>query len=302
MKPVSNWLGDDWERFCLLLIRQRYGADQVQVVPARHRGDLGIEAFTFSGCAFQCYAVQEPVPVKERYEKQRDKLTRDLAKLEANKDDFLRLLGDVKINKYIFLVPSFDSYELIQHASDKAIEYRAKNLPQLDTSFRIVVLDEEAYADVREQVLERPKRLIDIEVSTESEVRVWIEANEHLVGTVDSKLRGLVLDNPHRERVLEGLITQYISGENALDIMRRKYPDNWELTSRYRSHKEQLLVLEYPMDALEFGNLAQMAKEIDAELGRDVPALDGVLRSVIAWASIADWIIRCPLRFPKVVV
>ncbi|TQS07419.1 hypothetical protein [Microbispora hainanensis] len=239
------------------------------------------------------------MPVKDRYEKQRDKLTRDLAKLEDRQEKFLRLLGHVRIKTYVFFVPFFDSYELIQHASDKTQEYRDKHLPHLDPDFHIVVLDEDAYADTREQVLQQPRALIDVEISSPEQVRAWIEANEELVATADTKLRDLVADEPRRLKVIEGLIGQYVNGENALERMRSKYPENWEFTSRYRNHKEQLLVLEYPSDSVEFGNLAQIAKEIDAELGRDVPALDGRLRTVIAWASIADWLMRCPLSFPS---
>ncbi|MFF7525097.1 hypothetical protein [Streptomyces pseudovenezuelae] len=300
MRAVANWLGEDWEEWCLMLIRRRHGADQVQVVPARHRGDLGIEAFTHDGCAFQCYAAQEPITVLERYKKQRDKLTRDLAKLEYRQEKFLRLLGNVRIDRYLFMVPFFDSYELVQHASDKAQEYRAKNLPHLHETFRIIVVDEDAYADVREEILQRPRTLVEVEDKTNDDVKTWIAANEKAVRTADGKLRSLVANDPQRLSVLESLIMQYIKGENALDAMRRKYPDNWELTTRYKNNKEQLLILQYPSDSLEFGSLAHIAKEIESELARDVPALDAPLRSALSWAAIADWIMRCPLSFPSV--
>ncbi|MGY1499792.1 hypothetical protein ACW4TU_24980 [Streptomyces sp. QTS52] len=300
MRTVASWLGEDWEEWCLMLIRRRHGADQVQVVPARHRGDLGIEAFTHDGCAFQCYAAQEPISVLERYKKQRDKLTRDLAKLEYRQEKFLRLLGNVRIDRYLFMVPFFDSYELVQHASDKAQEYRDKNLPHLHETFRIVVVDEDAYADVREEILQRPRALVEVEDKTNDDVKTWIAANEQAVRTADGKLRSLIANDPQRVSVLESLIMQYIKGENALDVMRRKYPDNWELTTRYKNNKEQLLILQYPSDSLEFGSLAHIAKEIESELARDVPALDAPLRSALSWAAIADWIMRCPLSFPSV--
>ena len=85
METVRLWQGDEWEKWCLQLIQMAFGSDKVQPVPARHKGDLGIEAFTHDGHALQCYAVQEPVSTKERYEKQRDKLTTDLGKLRAER-------------------------------------------------------------------------------------------------------------------------------------------------------------------------------------------------------------------------
>ncbi|MEU5234666.1 hypothetical protein AB0G82_36285 [Streptomyces anulatus] len=272
----------------------------MQVVPARHRGDLGIEAFTYDGCAFQCYAAQEPIPVKERYEKQRNKLTTDLAKLEERQEKFVTLLGNVKIKRYMFMVPYFDSHELVQHASTKASEYRAKSLPHLDATFQIVVVDEDAYADVREEVLLKPRPLIEVQDHSPEEVAAWISANSRAVTTAERKLQRLIQDDPRRIQAIEGLIMQYIKGENALAHMRRKYPDNWERTTRYRNHKEQLLIFEYPSTDIGFNSLAKIAKEIEHELKEDVPALDSRLRNAIAWASIADWIMRCPLDFPSV--
>ncbi|NEA27996.1 hypothetical protein [Actinomadura bangladeshensis] len=300
MQAISNWDGDEWENWCILLIRRRYGADQVQVVPAKHRGDLGIEAFTFDGCAFQCYAAQEPTTVKDRYEKQRDKLTRDLTKLVDRQDKFLQLLGSVRINRYIFMVPFFDSHELVQHASGKTEEFRAKHLPHLTEDFHIVVIDEDAYADVREEVIRRPQPLVVVQDHSQDEVSAWIEANSQAVETADRKLRGVIEHNPTRIKAIEGLITQYIKGENALSAMRDKFPDSWENTTRYRNHKEQLLIFQYPSMDISFNSLAIIAKEIETDLGQEIPALDSMLRSALSWATIADWIMRCPLDFPSV--
>ncbi|MGW7138822.1 hypothetical protein [Streptomyces xanthophaeus] len=272
------------------------------MVPAKHRGDLGIEAYTYSGCAFQCYAAQEPIPVKDRYEKQRDKLTRDLGKLASRKEQFARLLGDTRIERYMFMVPFFDSHELVQHAAEKSREFRNLQLPYLHEDFQVVVVDEDAYADVREEVLKRPRPLIEVGDHTLEEVAAWIQANGPVVSIAENKLRGILAESPRRMQVIEGLVMQYIKGENALGEMRRRYPDNWELTTRYRNHKEQLLIFEYPSDSIAFNSLSAIAKEIAEELEGEVPALaaDPRLRSALAWSSIAGWIMRCPLSFPSV--
>src|SRR5215204_4061018 len=169
----SSWTGDDWEAYCLLLIQRRYGADEVQRVPAKHGGDLGIEAFTFSGLAFQCYAAEEPLSTRERYEKQRDKLTVDLAKLEKKQSELRALLGPVLIRRYIFMVPLFNSGKLIQHCTAKAAEYRAKRLPHLDPDFRIVVVTEDDYAETVREVLAQPRELVAVEAADEYSVQRW---------------------------------------------------------------------------------------------------------------------------------
>ncbi|MFF1739448.1 AbiJ-related protein [Streptomyces mirabilis] len=142
MRAVTNLGGDEWEERCILLIQRRYDAGQVQVVAAKNRGDLGIDAFTYGGFAFTCHAAQEPVTVRGRYEKQRAKLTTEVAKLVDRQDAFLQLLGNVKIRRYVFMVPFFDSHELVLHASIKAAECRGLNLPYLDSDFQIVIVDQ----------------------------------------------------------------------------------------------------------------------------------------------------------------
>ncbi|HIJ55017.1 MAG TPA: hypothetical protein HPQ03_02720 [Deltaproteobacteria bacterium] len=68
--------GDAWEKYCQKLLKLKY--NDYQEVPARYAGDLGVEGFTHTGIAFQCYC-QDGEPISdELYEKQRDKVTKDI--------------------------------------------------------------------------------------------------------------------------------------------------------------------------------------------------------------------------------
>ena len=58
------WHGRDWEEYCISLLQKRYSAKNthaLQLVPARHQGDLGLEAFSHDGFGYQCYAAEEPL-------------------------------------------------------------------------------------------------------------------------------------------------------------------------------------------------------------------------------------------------
>lgn len=299
---AREWLGEDWEDYCLLLFRRFYGADQVQEVPARHGGDLGIEAFTFSGRAFQCYAAQEPLSTAERYEKQRDKLTTDLTKLETRQVELVKLLGQVKIKTYIFMVPLHDSYKIVQHATAKSIEFRQKNLAHLDTEFEIVVLTDDAYATQRSEIQESPVTLVDIEDSMPEEVNSWTQGNQQLVTNMRSKLAKLPFPQASfQENYLDQLVTQFLDGSNALAKLRDKYPDQWQFTERCMRRKEQRLLLDYPpTTATQIGVVKQIADDLICALENAAPALDRELAETISWSSIADWLMRCPLDFPAV--
>lgn len=91
-----DWDGNDWEKHCLSLLRMRYRAPgQFEIVPALDEGDLGIEGFSHDGCAYQCYATMGPLPLRVRYERQRDKLTEDVEKLDTNRAELIGILGGV---------------------------------------------------------------------------------------------------------------------------------------------------------------------------------------------------------------
>ncbi|MFB6690597.1 hypothetical protein ACFCX3_08725 [Streptomyces virginiae] len=295
---THQYSGDEWEQYCLLLARRHYGADQVQEVPARHGGDLGIEAFTFCGRAFQCYAPVEPLSTNERYEKQRDKLSTDLRKLETKQKELGSLLGNVRIDQYIFLVPIFDSAKLVQHASAKAEEMRALNLPHLGQDFSITVAMDSMFARERSEVLERPAALVDMVQTSLEDVDVWISGNSELTAKALEKLSRIQLSAAQRESYLEQLVNQFLDSENALLRLREKYPDQWEAVMDARKRKERKLVLEYPPGstntAMDVNGIVRSLKE---DLSRQVPALDDPFVDAMSWGSVADWLMRCPLDF-----
>ncbi|MDP9231249.1 MAG: hypothetical protein M3O73_00605 [Actinomycetota bacterium] len=104
------------------LLAIRYG-DELQLMETRS-GDLGLEAFTRdTGLGFQCHAPLEPLSSKERYEKHRDKLTRDLGKLETNEETLLVIFGSTKLNRYVFMVPLFEP-RLLEHCGKRWLPQR----------------------------------------------------------------------------------------------------------------------------------------------------------------------------------
>lgn len=296
MQSAPCWDGHEWEKYCLLLIRRHYGADQVQEVPAGHGGDLGIEAFSYDGTAFQCYAAEEPLNTADRYKSQRDKLTTDLSKLIKNKDELATLLGRVQIKRYIFMVPHHDSARLVQHASRKAEECRDRGLAFLSPDFEIVVLTDKAYAQARNEVLERVKSLVAIQHAEPEEITRWVDDNRGLVQAADAKLGRLPLSTAAERSYLDQLIRTYVDASNAVDRLRNEYPDQWEDIARCRTHKETVLCLEYPPSTLsQPTSIKDVATEFQAELQQKVPAMDHELGRLLSWASVADWLMRCPL-------
>ncbi|CAH0178245.1 hypothetical protein [Plantibacter cousiniae (nom. nud.)] len=285
----------------MLLLQQRYSIKEphsLQLVPDTHQGDLGLEAFSHSGHAYQCYAAKEPLSVAACFEKQRDKLTRDLAKLKAKSVELHAMLGVVQIRRYIFLVHRHDSRHLITHAQIKAAEVLSWELPFIDPTFAIVVETLKDYALEQEAVHAIPAPLVQIVPVAEEIKESWSAKNDALVKTAESKLGAIIAGKVSREKTLSVLLGQYLDGENALENLRVSSPDAYRIAVQTRSIKEGLLVLEHPPsnDAVQ-ANLVTVAHELRDDLERANALLDRATAEKLAWAAVCDWLMRCPLDF-----
>lgn len=295
-----EWNGNEWQDYCLSLLRVRYANHQLVEIPDRHGGDLGIEAFTHDGVAFQCYAAQEPLSVKDLWEHQRDKLTTDLGKLKKNRVDFVQILGLTKISTYVFMVHRHESRQLVAHAQKKAAEVRGWGLPFIDPNFSITVETDEAYNKERDAVCAIPQQLINLEEVDESHKDDWRTNNLALFHDARRKLKNLNSTGTALESQLNALLDQYLRSENGLESLRARFPENWNRVSKVKSSKENILVLEYAHDRNPgFANIKAIAQELTAEIIRNVPTVDEDLARTFAWGAVADWLFRCPLDFEE---
>ena len=144
--PYGPFDGNSWERLCQQVFKKKFAADGYQHIPATP-GDFGLEGFTTTtGCGFQCYCPNELYGDKELHEKQRNKITTDLKKLQANESDLKKLLGATKLRRWYLVTPTIARNELVKHARTKEVEVREWNLSILAPDFEVLVHDGENYA------------------------------------------------------------------------------------------------------------------------------------------------------------
>lgn len=299
----AAWQGRDWQNYCVLLLQKRYAAHNshsLQLVPDRHQGDLGLEAFSHDGFVYQCYAAEEPLTVAGCYEKQRDKLTTDLKKLRDREKEVASLLGSIVVHRYVFMVHRHDSRMLISHAHSKAADVRSWDLSFVDKDFSIVVETDDDYASEREAVHALPKEIIESTKPTEADQAAWGTDNVDLHGTVLKKLDRVTKSNSTRDQVMAALISQYLQGENALERLKHVVPETHRGLLAAKAHREELLVLEHPPETNgSHGALAVIARELADSLQSDFPTLTKKLAETLAWSAVADWLMRCPLDFEE---
>ena len=148
----GDFTGVEWQNFFLEILAYMHGLDEFERVPDSYGGDFGIEAFTFAGAVYQCYADQASNTKKARYQKQRNKLTEDIRKFCENAQGIQALLGAQKVRRWHFVVPRLEHKDLLKHARAKTQEVRSRNLPHVANDFEIVILDRQKLAPWERQL------------------------------------------------------------------------------------------------------------------------------------------------------
>jgi hypothetical protein len=295
-----DWDGTAWQDYCIELLRIRYSNHDLVEVPDRHNGDLGLEAFTHNGVAFQCYAAKEPLGVRDLYEHQRDKLTTDLGKLKKNKGDLSKLLQGVSVHRYVYLVHRNDSKELVTHAQTKASEVRQWELPFVRADFAITIETDDHYAAERDSLKAIPTHLVEPTPVDDETLLAWGSDNPGLLEEARRKIGTLGYKGGALDTYLDSLSYQFLLGENGLADLRAKFPTSWASVSQLKSDKERMLALEYPPGFTNsVMDVKAIAQDVAAELQRDIPTVSARLATTLAWSMVADWILRCPLDFEE---
>ncbi len=298
------WSGDDWQAYCDGLFREKHGSTGYVRVPDRDRGDLGMEGYSIDGAAtvYQCYAT-EAVDVGKRYEKQRDKITKDLGKLVANKDRVADLLGAHIMKFWVLMVPLHDSKELVMHARAKDQEIREKDLPFLDDDFTVLIWTDEDFAKERVALdhagvatIPPPKALTEADVS--ESVAAMKDAARSKVEAMSAKLgrAGVAIDVAElRERLLR----QIVEADNIREHLRREFPSTSERVLTELGIEERAIIEERDFNQLHADSVVAVRRRFNDRLTAAVPAIGADQASRMAHGAVGRWLLECPLDFPE---
>jgi hypothetical protein len=298
---IKSWGDKEWERHVKALCRLRHGPGNFKDVPDDHCGDFGLEGFSTDGFAYQAYAAKEPVSVAALFERQRTKMNDDLHKFAKNAADISAMLGPIKIRRWSLIVPRNNSAKLVQHATKKAQEICALQLPYVDPKvFDVIVETEDDFAVERQKLIAVGLGLIGIQLEpiATGQIEEWASANDTLVSSADAKIAkiGSANTTEKQRRLRNEFIKSYIAGRNALNQLKADYPEFWEKAVQVKSDREDQLTLDMalndasPKETIrsEIGSMAQRFKAC-------VPGIDDQTADLFAREAISDWLLRCPL-------
>ena len=294
---IDIWSGEEWESHVLYLLQAQHGAHNVQKVPAKHLGDCGLDYLCLhENLVYQCYAVEEPVGIAVRADKQKSKITTDINKFCSTTGGAAKMLSGQKIKRWILAVPTLDSKSVVEHATKKAVEVRAKKLSYVDDDFQIVILDREAFdAETWNHRMLLRKRLRPVVAEpTDDEVAAVSDGDQKLADNLRTKMSKRVADPGELEDAVDDLLRVFVESENAKVALRSMAPDAYESV---------VLLISQRLRRLKLGSRISGADPLDAEIDglkeailAAVPNLDPGTADTIALGAVSDWLMRCPLR------
>lgn len=298
--------GDKWERICQICFKQKY-EEQVYLEIKATPGDFGIEGFTRTGKAFQCYCPDEHYTKEELYDKQRDKITHDLGKLKTFETQLKRRLGDTLIKNWYFVTPEYSRNEIIAHCTKKRDEVRALNLSIIDNAnFEVIPTDIDFLTPYITTALGVTNHKIDIspaEAISEEEKLKWKGKEISLVEHAQRKHALRFTQNANNvdkkvDDLTEQSVKHFLNGNIILKRWENDYPEDFEKFIKIKSQFEEKVIEEcmFPTD-----NNNDRLKEIKANLFSKIkesfPFLEETMVTNLCNQVMADWIMRCPIDF-----
>lgn len=266
-------------------------------------GDYGVEGFTLSnGIAFQCYCPEGNYSNSELYEKQRDKITKDLGKLKTYKKEIAARIGGLKIQEWHFVTPVISKNDLHVHVRNKEVEVRGWGLDILSPDFSVQIRDGDFYHVEINQV-----RMVDGEAicfeSDLAELPMEIGPSEEYETNLQRKSEARITNVPNRETRVASLYYATLQTYLQYNTLLKQI----ESTSPTVFFKLAAIINEYEITVEEqkltwVGTPQELVDEVREKLSSKIsnqlsPHITVTQADKIARHVVARWLAVCQLDF-----
>jgi len=298
---VYQWGPDDWEEFSHSLLQSRHGVLNVHKVPANHSGDLGIDYYCLTELViYQCYAPEEPLDISVRADRQKNKMTTDLAKLIKGAAEVSKLLLGQKLRSWVLLVPNHDSKDLNLHCAKKTSDLRKQGLSLLDDNFEVCIQDQTHFPGraVQDAIAGLTNLSLSVASPSKEELKNWEAGSADLVANPTVKL-GKRASGQELGGAVEHGIEAFLRGNGLLDALRNNAPDMHEKVAAAIQVRARTLTFAGPQGGtLPSSILNTEIISLTQAIKAAAPTLSDDNAQEIALGTISEWIMRCPLDFP----
>ena len=299
LSPDKIWIPEEWESHANKLLRERYTSANYIPIPDQHNGDGGIEGFSMDGNAYQMYCPENAMTLDKLYEDQRRKMTNDVRKFIDNKKIMKGFFGDLKIKRWILVVPNHKTKNIIAHATQKTREVIDANLGYVDNSnFRVLVWDRNEFKSEETSLLAAglaTLKLKPIDVP-EPEIESFREKATEFSENMTRKLGKLNDNHKVIENGQKNLTKSAIISQNMISTLKEDYAEIYEQITSTTSRRAKQLDIEALDASPETQSLSYQIKKLQEQLGNNSKLHDDNLEE-ISKGVVADWLMNCTLDF-----
>jgi hypothetical protein len=289
-----------WENYCKDILRRFYGPSDMKDIPDAYAGDFGIECYSFSGHAFQCYIPEEILDKGKITKALKVKIMKDIRKLTVtNIGKFEKLFAGMSINRWILMTPNnFDS-EMALYCSAKSVKVRKLGLGYISDDFQIVVQTEDDYkSEVRSLQKEEYQLSLDYKQICTNDAQSWLGENQEFLKHLDRKVPK-VTNSENVESTKNFLVQKFLEYQNLLDFLMGEFPDIHReiigIVDNRRSYLESRFLTD--ADKLPGEVIKSEIKSLREDVKGSVETIKNSDLELIEWGVVSDWLIRCPLDF-----
>ncbi|MBG9756084.1 hypothetical protein J2B92_12440 [Lysinibacillus sphaericus] len=309
----SSLDGNFWEELIVKCYRMRYQGQHFTPIPANYKGDGGIEGFTKSGIAIQCYCPEDLNSSNQvLYDKLRDKMTKDINKfIDIDYAKRLKKMGLPIIKEWHFVTPIIKDNRIINHAASKikeVLEARNSNPTEFEyisESFDIVLKVAEDFNVELSRIMRLNVTDLKINLVFDQQQRPdWHKCGSIKIKNVERKLLaiqpGLVNDGETLNQLLDMYMTFYMLGIEQLDRLKDSFPDIrkdiLELTAAYKS--EVTIKTLFNTDKTLNSNLfIELGNNFEEKLRSDFNFLTSATIMNLKNNIVASWLADCSMEF-----
>jgi len=293
------WSPDDWQDYCIHLLTIRHG-EKFQRVPDRRLGDRGIEGYAYPGVVYQCYAPQPPYTSEDLLKRQKEKVTTDLRKLVRNIEEISSWTAPEPVNRWVFMVPEFNTWQLLDHTTKKATEVRSKNLVGCAQNFQITVVTDADFT-TEKGLLYRKAMSLGVERVSADESFDWLDdvQNVDLVRNLRRKLSAVQsgLVEEMRSRREAEFVQNYLSSTRMQEQLRRFYPGAADAVALCKGAMEARIPVLALTANRDTAYLASVFSELTQLLHEHLHSFTPEVLAAIGAGILAEWMLECQLEF-----
>ena len=311
---LSDYLtGNDWELICDYCYRDRYQFENYFKIPAKFKGDAGIEGYIPKlSIGYQCYCPEKEYSDNELYEHYRGKLTEDLNKLmSVTNREVLLSIGVQRIKEWHYVIPENRDRRLLVHIENKRKEVIQKKnddpiqYSYIDDDFQIVLKEaKDFHREISRYILD-PTTDIKLNAAIKELNEVNLDScDSEKLENIRKKTKALLNindeENEDYKSIVKITVESYLKGIELKSMLRITFSQIFEelqfLETQYKTDVEirSSLNQDRSMNGQLFDKIMD---EFEEKLKCKFPKFTYETILELRRDMISAWIADCSLRF-----